>query len=205
MIPEYFLESTLARVISHHSENPTIPIFRFLEIGTASGLTTNNVVNLLKKKRPSNNFEVYACDPFLSYWEKNRDEEKTLRSFLERNRESIEKNLVFFERKTSEEYLNYLRQEKGPDFFDVIYIDGAHDAFSVIKDFILADSLLKTSGVIVFDDYNWISRKERANIRNGSARHPALSPAASIDFVKNILTLNYSYVLLNGVPYFIKF
>src|SRR5665648_171918 len=39
--------------------------------------------------------------------------------------------------------------------FDFIYIDGAHDAMNVLRDSVLAFDLLKTSGIMIFDDYLW--------------------------------------------------
>jgi predicted O-methyltransferase YrrM len=39
--------------------------------------------------------------------------------------------------------------------FDLIYIDGAHDAQSVITDACMAWPLLKKGGIMVFDDYLW--------------------------------------------------
>jgi predicted O-methyltransferase YrrM len=41
------------------------------------------------------------------------------------------------------------------DSFDVIYVDGAHDAANVLEDAMLCRRLLKDGGVIIFDDYDW--------------------------------------------------
>ncbi len=41
------------------------------------------------------------------------------------------------------------------DSYDVIYIDGAHDAANVLEDVMLARRLLKDDGIIIFDDYDW--------------------------------------------------
>jgi predicted O-methyltransferase YrrM len=43
------------------------------------------------------------------------------------------------------------------DSIDVIYIDGAHRAASVLEDTILAWPLLKHSGVLMWDDYWWVT------------------------------------------------
>ena len=48
----------------------------------------------------------------------------------------------------------YLRSVEEPTF-DFIYIDGDHTAESVLQDAILAWRLLKTGGIIAFDDYLW--------------------------------------------------
>jgi predicted O-methyltransferase YrrM len=42
-----------------------------------------------------------------------------------------------------------------PYSFDVVYIDGDHEAKSVIEDFVLAWPLVAVGGIIIFDDYKW--------------------------------------------------
>ena len=39
--------------------------------------------------------------------------------------------------------------------FDLIYIDGSHQASDVLVDAILSFELLKLGGVMIFDDYIW--------------------------------------------------
>lgn len=41
------------------------------------------------------------------------------------------------------------------DAYDFIYIDAAHDAMNVMRDAVLSFEVLKSGGVIVFDDYTW--------------------------------------------------
>jgi predicted O-methyltransferase YrrM len=41
------------------------------------------------------------------------------------------------------------------NYYDLIYIDGSHYADDVIIDSILAFSLLKKNGILIFDDYLW--------------------------------------------------
>jgi predicted O-methyltransferase YrrM len=42
-----------------------------------------------------------------------------------------------------------------PASFDVIYVDGGHDAATVLLDGLLAWRLLKSGGTLIFDDYLW--------------------------------------------------
>jgi predicted O-methyltransferase YrrM len=51
---------------------------------------------------------------------------------------------------TSTEYLNSCNEQ-----FDFIYIDGDHTADGVYSDAVLSLPLLKTGGVLAFDDYLW--------------------------------------------------
>jgi predicted O-methyltransferase YrrM len=43
--------------------------------------------------------------------------------------------------------------ELADDYFDLIYIDGSHDAASVLLDAFLSWPLLKPGGILIFDDY----------------------------------------------------
>lgn len=71
-------------------------------------------------------------------------------------------------RETSVEALRHDKTQYEP--FDLIYIDGAHDAVNVLRDAVLAFDILKVGGIMVFDDYLW-------RIDN----NPAHSPKLAID------------------------
>lgn len=45
--------------------------------------------------------------------------------------------------------------------FDFIYIDGSHEGRDVIQDWILAYPLLKSKGLLCFDDYDWPKDRRR--------------------------------------------
>jgi predicted O-methyltransferase YrrM len=42
-----------------------------------------------------------------------------------------------------------------PESFDIIYVDGSHAAPDVLEDAVLCMRLLKTGGLLIFDDYKW--------------------------------------------------
>lgn len=42
--------------------------------------------------------------------------------------------------------------------YDIVYIDGSHTADDVLADAVLAWGLLKTGGVMIFDDFLWVGR-----------------------------------------------
>lgn len=48
-----------------------------------------------------------------------------------------------------------LRSMTAVPTYDIIYIDGSHRAQDVLRDAVLAFSVLKVGGVIIFDDYGW--------------------------------------------------
>lgn len=47
------------------------------------------------------------------------------------------------------------------DYYDVIYIDGEHTGPAVLEDAVLAGRLLKSGGVLIFDDYRYWSTAPR--------------------------------------------
>lgn len=50
-----------------------------------------------------------------------------------------------------------LRKVEGP--YDIVYIDGWHSAFGALADGVMSWPLLKTGGVMIFDDYLWVPPK----------------------------------------------
>ena len=58
--------------------------------------------------------------------------------------------------------LSSLFQDK--EEFDLIYVDGAHDALNVIVDASLCWRMLRNNGVIIFDDYFWFSDKNSRDV-----------------------------------------
>lgn len=64
-------------------------------------------------------------------------------------------------------------------YFDFIYIDGSHQAPDVLLDALLGFKLLRTNGVIAFDDYVW---RESA----GGWNDPTRCPKLAIDAFTNV-------------------
>lgn len=55
----------------------------------------------------------------------------------------------------SDEMLAQLLVQGARGYFDLVYIDGSHEAPDVLADAVLAFRLLRTGGVMIFDDYLW--------------------------------------------------
>ena len=62
--------------------------------------------------------------------------------------------------------------------YDFIYIDGSHRARDVLEDAVLAWRLLKPSGVLIFDDFNWTT--DDGDISSLSCPRPGISAFCSI-------------------------
>ncbi|MFZ4068072.1 MAG: class I SAM-dependent methyltransferase [Phenylobacterium sp.] len=58
-------------------------------------------------------------------------------------------------KKYSHQALPMLMSEGNYEFFDLIYIDGSHQAPDVLTDAIMSFQLLRVGGVMIFDDYLW--------------------------------------------------
>lgn len=56
---------------------------------------------------------------------------------------------------TSDLTLAHLLSSGKQGYYDLVYIDGSHLAPDVLCDAVLGFRLLKTGGVMIFDDYNW--------------------------------------------------
>ncbi|OGJ61397.1 hypothetical protein A3A67_05150 [Candidatus Peribacteria bacterium RIFCSPLOWO2_01_FULL_51_18] len=88
----------------------------------------------------------------------------------------VEKNFDFNIQATGLE--NKVKKSKGTsnrllralpfEAFDMIYIDGSHEAHNVLTDAVLSFSLLKTGGIMIFDDYEWVCFKGQP------LRHPGI-------------------------------
>jgi len=63
-----------------------------------------------------------------------------------------------------------------PESFDIIYVDGSHTADDVLADAVLSWELLRTGGIIIFDDYQW----DGSHHTGGGPLPPELLPGPAI-------------------------
>jgi predicted O-methyltransferase YrrM len=73
--------------------------------------------------------------------------------------------------------------------FDMIYVDGSHQAPDVLCDAALSFRLLKVHGLLIFDDYLWSE-----NLPQG--QDPIRSPKVAIDAFTNIYCRHFSILSL---------
>lgn len=142
-----------------------------LEIGSYEGKSSVWFVeNLL-----NNPLSTLTCiDPWQDYVQ-NEDsinlyqKEHELSFHVGSNRifETFEKNIletgkkdqVFSIRDYSHDALSFLKVETSKKY-DIIFIDGNHTAPFVLTDAVLSWYLLKTGGLMIFDDYMWEADKK---------------------------------------------
>ena len=139
--------------------------FNYLEIGTYEGNSAMFVANTFPKSK------VYCVDNW------NKTEE-----YGDQNFDIVEKN---FDYNTSS-FNNILKFKNNSDdffkknntLFEVIYIDGYHKDFQVLKDCRNAWKILKKNGLLICDDYIW-------NFYENIKENPCYSINKFIDEVKN--------------------
>ena len=87
-------------------------------------------------------------------------------------------------------YSNYILKQLGNEpLFDFVYIDASHTAYGTLEDAILVHPLLKTGGIIIFDDYRWRD-PGRPSVTDSSELGVNCFANAYADFY-NILFIDY--------------
>jgi SAM-dependent methyltransferase len=143
----------------------------FLEIGCFEGRATNYLLDNILTHETS---KIHVVDTFAGSrdeagmnWDENYDFDALYNIFV--NNINEYKNKVVIHRGLSGEIL---KKDFEKNTFDFIYIDGSHTAYDVLQDAILCHSLLKSGGIMIFDDYGW---KDPNNL------HPTNSPELGIN------------------------
>lgn len=90
---------------------------------------------------------------------------------------------------SSHQKLAGLMNDGYENYFDLIYVDGSHQAPDVILDAVLGFKLLRNGGVMIFDDYLW-----NEPMPNGV--DPLRSPKIAIDAFTNIYSRKISILRL---------
>jgi hypothetical protein len=151
---------------------------RFLEIGCFEGLATNYMLDNILTHETS---KIDIIDTFLgsvseagmSGHTHNDTGFKELYNIFMSNTLDHKAKLNIHIGQSND----ILRTFPNTPTFDCIYIDGSHKAFNVLEDAVLCNSLLKTKGILIFDDYEW---------KDSNNPEPYNSPKIAIDsFIYN--------------------
>jgi hypothetical protein len=113
--------------------------FKILEIGSFEGYSAN----IFNKIFPGH--EIYCIDPWLSYSNLPNIDFNQIENNFDNNTKNL--NIKKFKMLSN----NFFKINK--EFFDIIYIDGAHDYESVLSDANNAIKILRKNGIIFFDDF----------------------------------------------------
>jgi hypothetical protein len=130
---------------------PEGPI-KYLEIGVCNGA---NVCSLMKTYAQHKDSEVHAIDPWFNYdgyvgflKEQDTNYSRFIHNISRLAPQDLQK--IFIHRDISQKVVPTFSDE----FFDVIYIDGNHEADYVLEDAVLTIRKLKSGGWLIFDDYH---------------------------------------------------
>lgn len=135
---------------------------KVLEIGSFEGASTCFLIQQIGAVRP---LELHCIDT----WQGGREHQpgsaaaadmKQVEGRFKANVNTAIRSSQFpvrveVHRARSEEALPKLLCDESVGRFDMVYVDGSHQAADVLWDAVLALKLLRVGGVIVFDDYLW--------------------------------------------------
>jgi hypothetical protein len=171
-----------------------LPAGRVLEVGSYEGASACYLIAQLGARAP---LEIHCVDP----WEGTANfvggdvdmsevEARFRRNtglLVERSRHPV---TLEIHKGFSRMVLARLLTQKGQGYFDLVYIDGSHEAPDVLADAVLGFELLRAGGIMIFDDYLWRGGDDNFN-------NPALCPKLAIDAFINC---NFSKVRMISAP-----
>jgi predicted O-methyltransferase YrrM len=133
------------------------PPTRILEIGAYEGRTTAFLIEHCGAER---DIELHCVDSWAGGVEHDRDAMPMVEARFDRNvalaRARAPRTVDFHKHKafSGDAMARLLADGRGLSF-DLIYVDGSHQAPDVLSDAVLAFMLLKVGGLLIFDDYLW--------------------------------------------------
>jgi predicted O-methyltransferase YrrM len=149
------LEKSVRRIFN---TLPTHPM-NVVEVGCFEGFGTIKLIDLLCSNKSS---KVVCVDPFDDMYVKGIDEFSDIDPIFCGQYDKFINNIqhikdkVIVERGYSEKILTKLDSKN----YDFIYIDGDHSENAVYKDGVNALRLIKSGGIILFDDYYWVHKSQ---------------------------------------------
>ena len=138
------------QILKHLKDTPC----SVLEIGSYQG---RSAVWLLENILTHDDARITCVDTFEGSEEHNEDLKLNLYQIFEQN---VIKN--FGSKVTAMKGMSgdMLRELKTKEAFDMIYVDGAHYSANVMEDAVLSFPLLKTGGIMIFDDFGFTRNPE---------------------------------------------
>lgn len=132
------------KLLEQYKDKPNL---RFLEIGCFEGQAT---LWLLEHILTDPSSQITVIDTFTGSWEHKASDIQTLEERFQANIAPYKDQVVIIKGKSQDIFPTADR-----NYFDFAYIDGSHDAIDVLRDGIGTWDMLKPSGLMLFDDYQW--------------------------------------------------
>lgn len=147
---------------------------RILEIGAFEGQSICYLIDLIGKNEK---LEIYCLDTWTGGQEHVGYDMTSVELLFDQNineaiQSSGKQHQVFKLKGDSSLGLSSLIAQGRSNYFDMIYIDGSHEAPDVFSDAALSYRLLRVGGLMIFDDYVW---------GGGINSDPIMNPKMAID------------------------
>lgn len=173
---------------------PELDATRVLEVGSYEGASACYLIGKLAARAP---LEIHCVDT----WEGSVEFEGSdidmaaVQGRFHRNMALAIARSAFpvkleIHKDRSDICLGRLLTEKRKGYFDLVYIDGSHQASDTLSDAVLGFHLLRPGGIMVFDDYLWREGPDGCN-------NPAQTPKMAIDAFINC---NFHKVRIISAP-----
>lgn len=124
------------------------PGLRALEIGSYQG---RSAIWLLENVLTEANSGITCVDTFEGSDEHSDSQKRGLEDIFDGNTRAFGEKVT----KAKGASKDVLRSMPARETYDIVYIDGAHDAESVMTDAVLCFHLIKSGGIVIFDDYGF--------------------------------------------------
>jgi len=155
--PNWFEASGQYNFEEFLSEYKNKPNLNYLQLGVFTGDTSDWLMNHVLTHETSHltDVDTWLGSSAESDIHDNYDFEDAYQLYLSRMQQFSPR--VHSERSTTFDFLNAENTKNST--YDFIYIDADHVASSVLSDAELSWPLLKTGGILAFDDYSWGDEK----------------------------------------------
>jgi predicted O-methyltransferase YrrM len=136
---------------------PELAPRRIVEIGSYEGRSTCYLIESCGQTRP---IEIHCIDTWEGGAEHDKDAMREVEARFHRNIARAERRAehvptVVTHKSPSSAALAELIAVDVPGSFDLVYVDGSHQAPDVLADAVLSFQLLRVGGMMIFDDYLW--------------------------------------------------
>ena len=151
----------------------------FLEIGSHEGRSCSWLLDNILTHETS---RMHCVDIFYDDGYEKKFGESLKTRFFKNTKKYGEK--IILHEEWSFDFLTKenIKKEK----YDFIYVDGNHIAKCVIEDSVLSFRLLKSNGILIFDDYDW----NKNNLP--PEKRPEIAIDAFLQIYKNLINVLYS-------------
>lgn len=98
-----------------------------------------------------------------------------------------------------ENFITFLAKEIADNKkYDIIYQDGGKISLTTLYQLICSYYLLKSGGILIIDDYEWVNKNNNKNFKRNNDDTPKKAVDTFIEFVKNDITIlhkGYQFIL----------